>query len=399
MLDLVVVDHSFAWDTYRTRWRLLAEQHPVNVTLLVPKLWYSSWIGDTVKRRQEHVRDGRYEVIPLPTTSKRNWSRYLFASPDAKLRSIDPDLIHIQHSEGTWLNHQLITYRNLWARQADITFFTMNALGVPREKWHQRMRWRHLRRNATAAICHYPGCRDSLREANFENPIYLQTSYGVDETIFYPDDDVRKRVRNELNLEDRFVVGYAGRLTSDKGVDDLLDAFPIEGVNWALLLIGDGEMREVIEQTVERNGWEDRVKMPGYVPVEEVARYMQALDCYVLGSKEREDWIDTFPRSIIQAMACEVPVIGSDSGAIPFQVEDAGMIVQEGGVQELHNKIRQLATNNSLRNNLGERGRKKSIGRFGQKKLADNFYKIMKQIVSGEIVYSEGNEHNQFEAY
>lgn len=399
MFRIAIVDHSFVQGTYRKRWRFLAANHPVHVTLLVPQYWELSSAGAKERFHIDYVNENNFKVIPLPTTSNKNWMTYLFKSLDAKIREIDPDLIHTQHSEMTLVNHQLLLYRRLWAPNAKMTFFTMNAMGVPTEKIHQRLRWQHLKSGAEAALAHYPGCKKSLREAGFKKPVYLQTSYGVDETLFYPDESKRQTVRESLGCEDQFVIGYVGRLTSDKGVDDLLKTLPLDDINWSLLLVGDGEMRENIQRRIKRNSWENRFKMTGYIPQKEVPKYMRAMDCFVLGSKTRDDWIDTFPRSIVQAMACETPVIGSDSGAIPFQVGDAGLIYPEGDVVELKNRIRRLANNKRLREKLAKKGRKESVGRFGQRSLAENFYKIMKQVQTGEFEYNHGDEHVQYKAY
>lgn len=399
MIKLVVIDHSFFEPTYRKRWKLLAKRHPVEVTLLVPKVWKFDWFGETAIYEPDPVADGNYRVVPLPTTTKQNWSKYFFLSPDAKFREIDPDVIHIQHSEMALIHHQIIPYKKLWASDATITFFTMNALGVRQEKWHQRFRWRHLKNNVQAALCHYPGCRESLRDAAFEKPIYQQTSYGVDEDLFAADSTEREEVREELGVSDSFVIGYAGRLTADKGVDDLLATLPLDGVDWSLLLLGDGEMWDDIGELVRNEGWEDRVILPGFVEKDVVARYMKAMDVYVLGSKTRENWIDTFPRSIVEAMATEIPVIGSDSGAIPYQVGDAGIIYPEGDVSALKAHLTELASDPARRERLGEQGRKASVSRFGQRTLADNFYKILQQLHTDDIRYNEGGESCQYKAY
>jgi glycosyltransferase involved in cell wall biosynthesis len=399
MTDIVVVDHSFVQSSHRKRWRLLADRHDIDLTLLVPRLWYSDWLREEVEFRPDQIKEENYEVLPLPTTSKRDWMKYFFVSPDMGFRSIDPDLVHVQYASMALIHHQALLYKRLWGADTKYTFFTMNALGVPQEKFHQRLRWQHLKRSADAALGHYPGCRDSLREAGFEKPIYLQTSYGVDEDLFTPDEESRAETREKLGFENDFVIGFVGRLEADKGLDDLLEAVPLEGVDWSLLLVGDGDMREKTERVIRRNGWEDRVEMTGYVPQEEVPRYMRAMDCYVLGSKTRDYWIDTFPRTIVQAMACEVPVIGSDSGALPFQVRDAGLIYPEGDVDELRERLHRLADDAELRAELAERGRNQTIERFGQRTLADGFYKIARQVIDDEIEYNDEDEQLQHKAH
>lgn len=387
MYRLVVVDHSFIEKQHRKRWRILSEDYPVEVTLLVPEVWHSEWTreGDSSPWEKEYVvetvSEDRFRVLPLRTSNTSDWTRYVFLSSDMCLRSLDPDHVHVQHNAMSLIHQQVITYLKMWARDAKYTFFTMNAQGVRQEKWHQKFRWWNVKRNAAAAFGHYPGCKRSLRESGFDKPIYVQTSYGLDEDLFYPNRKKRKEVRKQIGVEDRFVVGFVGRLTPDKGVDDLLDAMPIENVPWSLLFVGDGEYYDKIESTACNRGWEDRVEMTGFVPQYEVAKYMRAMDCFVLGSKTRDDWIDTFPRTIVQAMACGVPVIGSDSGAIPYQVRDAGLIYPEGEAAELGDRIHELATDPNRREELGRAGRESAVSRFGQAALAEGFYEIMTDLL------------------
>lgn len=399
MTELVVVDHSFIQQNLRRRWRLLAEHHPVDVTLIVPRLWRSDWLREEVEFRPKPVKESGYRVLPLPTTSNRDWMKYVFLSHDMGFRSIEPDLVHVQYASMALIHQQSILYRNLWASDAKYTFFTMNALGVPTQKLHHRLRWRRLKHQADAALGHYPGCKTSLREAQFEKPIYLQTSYGVDEFLYYPDPESRQEMREELGFEDQFVIGFVGRLTSDKGLDDLLEALPLHGIDWSLLIVGDGDMREDVEHEVRRNGWESRVKMTGYIPQQEVPKHMRAMDCYVLGSKSRDDWIDTFPRTLVQAMACEVPVVVSDSGSLPFQVQDAGLVYAEGDISGLRAHLMTLAEDTDLRRTLAERGSTQSVERFGQRALAEGFFEIIQQVISGDIEYNDEDEHTSHKAY
>jgi glycosyltransferase involved in cell wall biosynthesis len=66
----------------------------------------------------------------------------------------------------------------------------------------------------------------------------------VDESLFVSSESLRKQARSELGFEGQFVVGYAGRVTSDKGVDDIAAVFidlSKEDYEIALLLIGNGD--------------------------------------------------------------------------------------------------------------------------------------------------------------
>jgi len=384
MIKLVIVSHALAQEPSQARWRLLAERHPVEVHVLTPRVWRTTWLGKQQVLRPRPIHDGRFHVHPMWTTSSRKWGRYFFISPDAGLRRIQPDVIYAVHEEMICVHHQMLAYRRLWCPSAKYVFFTMHALGVPEKKWHQRLRWRRLRSQADAALCHYPGCLRSLRHGQFRQPVFLQTQIGVDESAFRPDLQERNRQRQALGLAGKFVVGYAGRLSEKKGVHDLLAALPLPNVDWALLLVGGGEMQERIAAVATQRGWQDRVHLTGTAPVEDVPGYMRAMDCFVLGSRTTPEWIDTFPLVTVQAMACGIPVVGSDSGAIPWQLRDTGLIFPEGEVAQLQTHLLALARDPDLRQRLGEAGRERSLTNFCVGAMTDSFHDILQQVVTGQ---------------
>lgn len=383
MIRLAVISHALCQEVPRKRWRLLAERYPVEVNLIVPRIWRSSWLREEVTYRPEPCHEGRFSVTPIPTTSTKDWFRYFFLSPGMGLSQYKPHIIYTVHEEPIWVHQQVITFRNLWSPSSKMIFFSMNALGMKLEKWHQRLRWKRVRDNYDAAIVHYPGCLKSLKGLGYQRPVYLQTQIGVDSELYRPDQADRELLRAELGLTDRFVIGFAGRVSHDKGIFDLLEALPLEDINWSLLVVGDGADREKVQKIISDNGWGKRVRMTGPVPQDEVARYMRTMDCLVLGSRTLPDWIDTFPNVTVQAMACGVPVIGSDSGAIPFQLGSAGLIFSEGDAARLREHLITLGRDPGLREQLAEKGRGEALNRFGIHGLNEGFYDIMQQVLTG----------------
>lgn len=389
MIRLVVVSHALVQEAAQARWRQLAERFPVDVTLLVPDVWETVWLGDLQVFRPAKTDAERFRVIPLPVTDRRRWTRYFFRSLDVGLRRLQPDVIYVIHEEMIWIHMQILAYRSLWCPKAKLVFFSMNALGIPQAKWHQRVRWRLTRRGASAALCHYPGCETSLREANFDKTIHVQTQIGVDETDFRPDERKRHMMRRDLDLEGKFVVGYAGRLCREKGVDDLISAFPLDGIDWAFLAVGDGDLTDSIQEAARRGGWEHRLRLTGTVALTEVANYMRAMDCFVLASRTTPGWIDTFPLVVPQAMASGVPVIGSDSGAIPWQIGDAGLVFPEGDRVALRACIQHLADDREKAAALAASGRTRCLRCFSISALTDQFYKFLCDLTGHEPEFRE----------
>ena len=80
----------------------------------------------------------------------------------------------------------------------------------------------------------------------------------------------------------------------------------------------------------------------GQVPSTEIPRLLNELDVLVLPSLTRRNWKEQFGRILIEAMACEVPVVGSSSGEIPHLIADAGLVFPEGDVEALRDALCKL---------------------------------------------------------
>ena len=104
----------------------------------------------------------------------------------------------------------------------------------------------------------------------------------------------------------------------------------------------------------ERYG--DRARVVTGVSHSEVPRYLNAMDVLCAPSQTTAHWREQFGRMIIEAFACGVPVIGSDSGEIPQVVGNAGVLVAESDVSLWTGKIGELVENLPLRSELSSAG-------------------------------------------
>ncbi len=133
---------------------------------------------------------------------------------------------------------------------------------------------------------------------------------GVDLKAFKPESRTREQMREKLGLSDNFVVGFHGRLSREKNIDMLYKAFKLVKIhipNAKLLVIGDGPERKVLSKN-------KNIILTGFVPNPE--KYLRAMDVYVLPSKT-----ETTGLSLMEAMACGLPVISSAVGMIPTYVK------------------------------------------------------------------------------
>jgi glycosyltransferase involved in cell wall biosynthesis len=123
---------------------------------------------------------------------------------------------------------------------------------------------------------------------------------------------------------------------------------------WSLLLLGSGEYREKIESWAAHKGWPHRVRIL-LAKHAEVPRYLGCMDLLTAPSQTMKNWREQFGRMIIEAFACGIPVIGSDSGEIPHVIGDAGLVVHEDDVAGWAAAIERLLDQTEERDSLARR--------------------------------------------
>jgi glycosyltransferase involved in cell wall biosynthesis len=180
---------------------------------------------------------------------------------------------------------------------------------------------------------------------------------AVDTSAFTSPDPARHAsLRDRLGLRAP-VIGYVGRLTSDKGLRVLMRAMDrVSGDRpWSLLLLGSGPMEGEVLRWADARGWGRRVRVE-LARHDQVPSFLAAMDLLVAPSQTTRHWKEQFGRMLIEAFACGVPVIGSDSGEIPHVVGDAGRIVPERDVAGWAAAIVELLERPELRADMATRG-------------------------------------------
>jgi phosphatidylinositol alpha-1,6-mannosyltransferase len=170
---------------------------------------------------------------------------------------------------------------------------------------------------------------------------------GVDVTCFRPDAAAGRRTRDRLGWAptDR-VVGFLGRFVPEKGISVLLDALRNTTTPWRALFIGGGPMQDAIQRfAAEHPG---RVHIQTGVAHDEVPMWLNAMTLLCAPSRTTPGWREQFGRMLIEAMACGVPVIASDSGEMPSVVGEAGVVLAEQDVTAWTRAIDRLLGNDAV---------------------------------------------------
>lgn len=169
---------------------------------------------------------------------------------------------------------------------------------------------------------------------------------GVDAALFYPyDADKTSAIRHRLGLRSK-TIAYFGRLSPEKGIDCLVDALAdLRGLPWQLLLdrfaMYETEYGGAVLQRIRSLGIVDRMVSFDAVH-EEMPDYMNAADVVILPSIATPKWKEQYGRVIPEAMACGRIVVGSDSGAIPEVLGNAGFLFKSGDSSALAAVLRSI---------------------------------------------------------
>lgn len=201
---------------------------------------------------------------------------------------------------------------------------------------------------------------------------------SVNTDFWTPDegDADRKKVRGQLNIpESAEVVVLSAAFRPEKNHLGALNALKIVHEKYNrklyLLLVGDGVMREKIEQRIQENGLEDFVKMPGQQP--DVKPYLRSADIFTLCSTS----VETFSIAALEAMSCGLPLSLTDVGGASEMVDPAinGVVTGYSDEQLAKGWIETLDANFSR-----EKIRGYAVERFGMDRMVNEYLQLMETI-------------------
>lgn len=191
-------------------------------------------------------------------------------------------------------------------------------------------------------------------------------------------------LRKQLGLDDNhFVIGNVGRIFKLKGHADLVAAFAKihrQIPRARLLFVGDGILRDEIENKIRALQLEGKVIFTGLVPPGEVARYVGIMDCLAHLS-----YREALSRALPQALAAGKPVVAYDfDGADEICLEnETGFLIRTSDTNAAAERLLQLTNNPALREKLGRAGQNFVRENFSIEKMVEDQYAIYLKLAAG----------------
>jgi len=211
---------------------------------------------------------------------------------------------------------------------------------------------------------------------------------GVDPGTYRKDVKLRDTYRRKLGYSAmEIVLLLVGHLIKRKGVYELIEVFTEllkEFTNLRLLLLGEPVEKRRLHRAIKANGVKSCVTMVGGVAPSEVPGYMNAADLFVFPS-----WSEGLPNAVMEACACEMPVIASNIDGIAEIIDDgvSGLLVKPGGKADLYRKILWLLRSPQARLVIGKNARKTIIKRFDYKNNGGALVRRLEGMVTQHVRY------------
>lgn len=351
----------------------MARQPDVTIRAVYPSRWNDGLVDVAQTEGNEEGLERRVlEMIGSPTDPHRAFYRTF----NFGMGTFRPQIIHAEEEPDSLAALQIALCRRLFAPRARLLLHTWQNLARSLSRPVQWVLGQTLAA-ADGIFCANREAADLLRQRGYSRPTPLVPAIGVDTELFIP----RQKGKSSL-----FVVGYVGRLVPEKGIETLIDAIArLVAVNLPrplrLRIIGAGPHESALRGRVKEAALTGTVEFLPPVLPSQIARQMAELDALVLPSRTTAVWKEQLGRVLLEAMAVGVPVIGSDSGAIPEVIEEAGLIFPEGDASALAERLRRLLADPLLAVDLTRRGIERAEQVYSQRVLAARTVDFYRQVL------------------
>jgi len=362
-LRVLMVSKACIVGAYQKKLEELARFPDVELTVVVPPCWRDE--RGVMRLEREHTQG--YELAVERMALNGHFHLHFYPGLGKHFRRTRPHIVHIDeepYNVATWQAMRLAKTHG-----AKALFFTWQNLHRRYPPPFNLIESYNLR-HANYAIAGNSEAVKVLRAKGYRGPVRVIPQFGVDPEKFKVQSSKFKVANSQ------FAIGYVGRLVEEKGVDVLLRAVAGLGGDWQLRILGSGPQRAGLENLATELGIAERVGFEEPIPSTQMPGYYHQLDALVLPSLTRPNWKEQFGRVLIEAMACGVPVVGSDSGEIPNVIGEAGLVFAEGDERALRARLSQLMADPALREELARRGRERVLAHYTQAQVAAKTYQV-----------------------
>ncbi len=381
-MKVLMLSKACVVGAYQKKLEEIAALPDVQLTVVVPPLW----ADPDAPTRLEKVYTEGYELIVTDIALNGHFHLHYYPNLKQIVRQVRPDIFHIDEEPYNLATFQAMRLaQEVGVRSVIFSWQNMYKRYPPPFGLMERYVLNHTQ----ALLVGNSEAAQVWRRKGYSGLMRLIPQFGVDPTIYFRHKRPTRRGRISIfkyrtanrPTQPTLVIGYVGRLVEEKGIELLLMAVSQLAGPWTLQILGNGPDKERLEKMAHWLGISPRVSFSPWMPSTHLPNYFSGLDVLVLPSLSRANWKEQFGRVLIEAMACDVVVVGAESGAIPEVIGEAGLTFAENDIEELQDQLQLLLDDVDLREKLRQRGRQRVHENYTQAAIAQNTVNVYREIL------------------
>ncbi|WP_117594483.1 glycosyltransferase [Haloprofundus halophilus] len=340
---------------------LSSREYDVRVICLRP----SGDMADELEEMGLHVKSlDVNSVVELPTAMVRLWR---------EIREFKPDVVH------SHMFHSIILSRIIrpFVSPDTVISTTHNIFGAAKSK-----RTKLFRSIIYRLTDSFSNLLTNVSEKGMESYIKSKSvprdktrvvHNGIDTHEFRHRRAEGHELREKYGLSKPFVWIAVGRLTEEKDYSTLITAFDFLSDDVALWIVGTGDLKDKLQGLVKAYGLDDQIRFFGALQPDEICSHLNAADAFVLSSKQ-----EGFGIAIVEAMACQLPVVTTKSGGPQDIVTEAsGKIVQTQSPKQLARAMDEVMNKTpSKRDKMGVAARERVVDEFSIESITNDWVNV-----------------------
>jgi glycosyltransferase involved in cell wall biosynthesis len=269
--------------------------------------------------------------------------------------------------------------RDLWPESA-VALNELHNLSFIR--WATRLEEACYRR-AKRIVVVTQGIRDRLITRGFGDKVLLIPN-GANTDLFHYQSEAGKAIRQQLDLDDDFLIIYAGIHGIAQGLETVLNAAHKlrDHAGLHFLFIGDGPRKAELHALKERLALPN-VTMLAAQPRETIPAYLSAADVALVPLRRLDIFRGALPSKIFDAWACECPIILSMQGEAQqvLQQANAGVYVEPESPSALAQVVQEMINHSKLLRRYGRNGRRFVEEHYSRQAQAQRLTRLLESLV------------------
>ncbi|MGB5631500.1 MAG: glycosyltransferase [Waterburya sp.] len=370
-LRVLFVSHTYVVGVNQGKLKAIADTDEVEVALLAPNNWQATEWNRTLKLETPFPEIKIYSA-PVWFTGRVGAHIYNPWKIRQVIQDFKPDVIQVEEEIFSLCALEVA----FWAKLSRIPMVVFGWENQQRSLSLFRRWVRDFVMGATNLFL--AGNQDGakvMRNWDYQGKIEIMPQMGVDIDLFAP---------SKKEQQDKFNIGFLGRIAPEKGLDILFTAISQlkqQDLDFKVTLCGSGESEADLRQEAKKQLISEQVVWRGAVRHEVAPIELGKFDVLVLPSRTIASWKEQFGHVIIEAMAMGIPVIGSSCGEIPHVIGFKDLVFPEGNPVALAEILKRIICDRNWREEMGNYGIDRVEKYYSHERIAQRLIEQWQKLV------------------